>query len=372
MEVIQPTTQIFADNEKTVSQVAEEISSNELRETTVYLPDLFVSFCSRAPKTNPYYAEVKAESDAWFAKLYSLSTEKELSRLTKADFALFAAWWTADAGKSEFRTICDWCNWVFYFDDQFDEGHLCEDEAKAQREADILTQIMTVGLRDDEYPDDLPRARALRYAFRSVWERISQRASAGVQRRFREAMQEFCKGLVGQVGVRADIDTRELDPYLAFRRQSIGVVPCIVFAEYYHDLRLPDEFFEHPSVKTIMDLAAEITVLHNDVLSYHKEYEMGAIHNIVIILRERGMTQQEAYNETDKLIQKRLREWHLAVNQLPFYGEALDLQVQKFVQACQEVAVGNLHWSFATERYFGNQNNLIRKTRQVELIDLKA
>lgn len=102
-------------------------------------------------------------------------------------------------------------------------------------------------------------------------------------------MHEFCKGLVGQVGVRAEIDTRELDPYLAFRRQSIGVVPCIVFAEYgpcpniyifatqiwlkrsgeltkrfpryYHDLRLPDEFFEHPSVKTIMDLSAEITVL---------------------------------------------------------------------------------------------------------------
>lgn len=58
------------------------------------------------------------------------------------------------------------------------------------------------------------------------------------------------------------------------------------------------------------------------------------------------MTQQEAYNETDKLIQKRLREWHLAVNQLPFYGEVLDLQVQKFVQACQEVAVGNLHWRY--------------------------
>lgn len=57
---------------------------------------------------------------------------------------------------------------------EFDEGHLCENKEQAQREADILTQIMTVGLGDDEYPDDLPRARALRYAFRSVWERISQ------------------------------------------------------------------------------------------------------------------------------------------------------------------------------------------------------
>lgn len=142
MEVIQPTAQIFADNEKMILQIAEEIPSNTLQETLVYLPDLFVSFCSRAPKINPYHAEVKAESDAWFAKsvtsiatpvyllldfeeivaqtdqfssLYSMSTEKELSKLTKADFALFAAWWTGDAGKSEFRTICDWCNWVSSF-----------------------------------------------------------------------------------------------------------------------------------------------------------------------------------------------------------------------------------------------------------------
>ncbi|KAJ0420838.1 pentalenene synthase [Aspergillus carlsbadensis] len=372
MEVTQVPLHSFAENEKTAHISTGEILENQEVEPSVYLPDLFISFCSRAPKLNAYYAEVKADSDDWFAKLCDMRSKKELSKLHKADFALFAAWWTGDADKSEFRTICDWCNWVFYFDDQFDEGHLCEDKEKAQREADILTQIMTVGLRDDEYLDDPPRARALRVAFRSVWERLSQRASVGVQRRFREAMQAFCKGLVGQVGVRVAVSTRELDPYLAFRRQSIGVVPCIVLAEYFHNLCLPDEFFQHPSVTTIMDLAAEITVLHNDVLSYHKEFEMGAIHNIVIIFRERGLTQQEAYGEVDKLIQKRLRDWHLAMHQLPFYGEELDIQVQKFIQACQEVAVGNLHWSFATERYFGKENNVIRRTRQVKQIHLDA
>lgn len=71
---------------------------------------------------------------------------------------------------------------------------------------------------------------------------------------------------------------------------------------------------------------------------------MGEPHNIVIIFCERNMTQQEAYIEVDKLIQKRLREWHLAVHKLPFYGEKLDVQVQKFVQACMEVVVSNLHW----------------------------
>lgn len=44
--------------------------------------------------------------------MYGMKTEEELSKLHKADFALFAAWWTSDAGKLEYRTICDWCNWV--------------------------------------------------------------------------------------------------------------------------------------------------------------------------------------------------------------------------------------------------------------------
>ncbi|KAJ5520999.1 Terpene synthase metal binding domain protein [Penicillium fimorum] len=337
--------------------------------TTLLIPDLFVSFCSSAPVLNPFYAKVKAESDAWFAQLYQ-ATDEERAKLDKADFALFAAWWTQHAGEPEFRTICDWCNWVFYFDDQFDEGHLCQDPLNAQREADILTQIMTTGLEDDEYPDDLPRPRALRFAFRSVWQRLAERASAGVQERFREAMQEFCRGLVGQVGVRSDVKPRDIDSYLAFRRRSIGVIPCIIFAEYYHDLRLPDEFFRVSAVQRLQDLAAEITVLHNDVLSYHKEYNMGAIHNIVIILRQQGMTQQQAYDAVDILVRQRLQEWHIRIAEVPIYGEAIDIQVHKYVTACREVAVGNLHWSFATERYFGKGKDQVRQTRKVNLINL--
>lgn len=67
MEIPQPVSHGFDSNEKTI---ALEASSTEIEqmETTVLLPDLFISFCSRAPKINPFYAEVKAESEAWFAK----------------------------------------------------------------------------------------------------------------------------------------------------------------------------------------------------------------------------------------------------------------------------------------------------------------
>lgn len=71
---------------------------------------------------------------------------------------------------------------------------------------------------------------------------------------------------------------------------------------------------------------------------------MGAIHNIIIILRDQDMTQQEAYNSVDGLIRDRLKAWHYALADIPMYGEEIDVQIQKYVTACREVAVGNLHW----------------------------
>lgn len=72
---------------------------------------------------------------------------------------------------------------------------------------------------------------------------------------------------------------------------------------------------------------------------------MGAIHNVIIILREQGMTQQQAYDTVDGLqVRDRLQEWYLRVSELPIYRETMDIQVQKYVTACREIAVGNLHW----------------------------
>ena len=100
----------------------------------VVIPDLFVSFVSQRPKLNPYYEVVKKESEAWMKQYETISfqfcrrrhaqrtsdtsvrichwTEKEHAKHVRADFPYFAAVWTTEAGPDEFRTICDWSNWV--------------------------------------------------------------------------------------------------------------------------------------------------------------------------------------------------------------------------------------------------------------------
>lgn len=82
----------------------------------------------------------------------------------------------------------------------------------------------------------------------------------------------------------------------------------------------------------------------NDVLSFHKEQSMGVNHNIIHLFRQDGFSQQQAYDQVDKLLRKRYREWYLAHADIPVWGEEVDMQVQLYVKGCQDVVLANLYW----------------------------
>ena len=84
----------------------------------------------------------------------------------------------------------------------------------------------------------------------------------------------------------------------------------------------------------------------NDVLSFHKEQSMGVHHNTVHLYRTAGFSQQEAYDKVSDLLNHRYRRWYIAHSELPVWGEKLDVQVQLYLQGCQDVILGNLNWRF--------------------------
>ena len=56
------------------------------------------------------------------------------------------------------------------------------------------------------------------------------------------------------------------------------------------------------------------------------------------------MGPQEAFDQMGELLKARLRGWHLALADLPQWGEAIDMQVQKYIGAVQDVVLANLNW----------------------------
>jgi len=78
---------------------------------TITLPNLFSSFLSTPPVTNPHYSVVKAESEAWIKEFCQLN-DRMGAVISRCDFAYFMAIAAPKAGPKEFRTLCDWGNWV--------------------------------------------------------------------------------------------------------------------------------------------------------------------------------------------------------------------------------------------------------------------
>ena len=100
----------------------------------VIIPDLFVSFISQRPSTNPYYEVMKKDSEAWMKQYETITTlpclslhfqiaadvsdrvchwtEEEYTKHVRGDFPYLAAVMAPEAGPDELRTICDWYNWV--------------------------------------------------------------------------------------------------------------------------------------------------------------------------------------------------------------------------------------------------------------------
>ena len=52
---------------------------------------------------------------------------------------------------------------------------------------------------------------------------------------------------------------------------------------------------------------------------------------------------------------------------LPSWGAKVDGEVQQYAMAMENWVIGNLNWSFETQRYFGHARHEIRRTRVVQL-----
>ncbi|KAK2783806.1 hypothetical protein FQN52_009453 [Onygenales sp. PD_12] len=308
-------------------------------------------------------------------------SNREYKKRVRADFPYFGALFAPTAATLEYQTICDYFHWIFDFDDMFDDGRLSKDPEGARRELDKLVAILSSETA-------VTKADGLRYVFQSIWKRIVQSSTKGAQERFAKYTRDYCDAIARQVAEgQQQLNNSSIEDYIKIRSESLGARPFFPLIEYSQFLDLPDEIFEHPAIKEIEAVAVEILVLHNDLLSYQKEYSTSPTPptpptspNIITLYRHPNpnpnphqtlppLTQQQAYNSIDDLLRARYKRWYIAHANLPVLGEKVDEQVQRYVGGCADVVRSNLYWSFWTERYFGKEKEEVRRTRRVWALD---
>lgn len=109
--------------------------------------------------------------------------------------------------------------------------------------------------------------------------------------------------------------------------------------------------------------------LNQDVLSYDKEQASGDDeHNLItIVMKEQKLDVQGAVNWAGRLHASMTKRFNELFLEIPKYGDAVDRDVQSFMNGVAHWTGGNVHWSFESGRYFGTRGRKVMATRSLRL-----
>jgi len=108
----------------------------------------------------------------------------------------------------------------------------------------------------------------------------------------------------------------------------------------------------------IQTLGIDITLLHNDLLSYHKEKTEGVPHNLVAALRSMGMTDQEAVDSIAGEVKRRLLHFDEATTRAIVLETVWHDDIVMYVEGVKNVIKANLYWSFHSDRFFSEEQKM--------------
>jgi len=233
---------------------------------------------------------------------------------------------------------------------------------------------------------------------RSFADRLRKVATPNCQRRFYQTNVVYADAVQMEAEYRASGKAVDLEHYHYVRRGNSGVLSCFALMEPALGIDLPDEVVEHPAFKEItvigMDLVCWANVryiakkclrcanlshvpcftFHQDLYSFNMERsrEIDASNIITILMEHKGYTLQQAVDHVGEAFADLVQRLLEARRNFPSFGPEVDSAVGKFIDAIEAWEVGNLDWSFASKRYFGEASEDIRKSRIVKLYPRKS
>lgn len=95
----------------------------------------------------------------------------------------------------------------------------------------------------------------------------------------------------------------------------------------------------------------------------------GVPHNVVAVSRMRGMSAQGAFDYVGQMLEERLELMASCIDRLPGYDDAkITRDIDCYVEGVKNTIKANLYWSFTSKRYFGEGQELVKKTRQLKVM----
>ncbi|KAM7195873.1 terpenoid synthase [Rhypophila sp. PSN 637] len=314
------------------------------------------------PRTiNPHYLECKTESEAWIKGVRAFSPRAQKA-FNRCNFSLLSSLAWANLDRDGCRIGCDLMHLFFVFDEYSDRS---TQEESGQQAISIMD-----ALRDPHKLRPEGEFVGGRVA-QEFWLNAIKTTPESFQKRFIEAFQRYVDSVVQQSSDRDNHCQRDIASYFALRRYTIGAEPSFVLNAMHMDL--PDHVVAHPTLKRLEELATDMIILGNDIVSYDREQSQPgqAEHNIIsAIMSSLKLDVQGAMDWVggyhDGLVDEFLAEFE-TLPTFPEESQQVNTYVVEYANALANWVRASDAWGFESERYFGKDAPRIGRERTFAL-----
>jgi hypothetical protein len=239
----------------------------------------------------------------------------------------------------------DWQTWLFLFDDAY-----CDEADLGRRPTDTIemaTEVLRVVERG-HVPSD--GANPFLAALDNLRSRLLALATPEQYDRFAAQTVFYLLALTWEAAHRERRTIADYDEYVAMRRHSGAVFPCLALIDVINGFELPDAAWSSPQLHAVNDAAADIICWGNDIMSYPREIRRSTqvLSLPAVLCRARGLSIDQALRESAALHDQRIRDYQRLEAPLLEQG---DPRIARYLADLRSWISGHLAWSAETRRY---------------------
>ncbi|KAF8522903.1 isoprenoid synthase domain-containing protein [Hysterangium stoloniferum] len=328
---------------------------------TIIVPDLFaiISWPYEC-KVNPQYHSNAMESKKWM-ETFQILPPTDLTAFHRFNFPLLASLFYPTISQEHHRLAVDLFHWFYLIDELTDLQ-----SGEAARE---LTNIILGALRDPSQP--LPvGTHALGEMTREVWSRIRNFSVPSSADRLQRDLEVYIEAVFNEANNR---ETGHIHPsvkeYFLHRRSTAAMKATLDVCMLAADI--PESVTSDPRVQRLTEDGIDLTWIHNDIYSYSFERARGVhAHNLVTtVIKEKSISVQEAIDYCGELFRQTAQSFFDNLQNVPSFSADEQQALLLHTDGIGYFLTGMHEWSHKSPRYFGNEGEMVRNSREIELAD---
>ncbi|KAF2704365.1 terpenoid synthase [Pleomassaria siparia CBS 279.74] len=302
---------------------------------------------------NPHLDSIQNDFWDWVHRWFK--EDKIRKKISKLNAPGFAAMNYPDAAREQLLTMAKLIAWYFPWDDAIDDGSLdYKPEATMQYHADTIACVEQ-SLSWDPVTQRNPHPNPAIQSFWDLGNDIRARGTPETNEQFKWAQCAFITSSIESQMERELTEPVSVEQYLTRRERNIAVFPLLSLIYYNYQLVIPEEysFKKNKHMNRMWRLLARMGIISNDMLSLWREIMHGQFESLIPLLMYHNNLQAQ---EAMALAGDMLHECYNNFNQveLELYNEVpaeLRPTMKRYVKACKDLIVCNLHWSYGLKRY---------------------